>query len=101
MPCPRRITRCSSGDIDSDGDGLTDKKEMALGTDPYNPDTDGDGLTDAEEVNGIRSMENFSKWIHSIPIPTVMVSDGAEVLVYHTNPLNPDTDGGGVPTATK
>ncbi|MBI5728576.1 MAG: hypothetical protein HY984_02380 [Candidatus Magasanikbacteria bacterium] len=52
--------------VDSDGDGLTDVEEKALGTDPLKIDTDNDGLTDYEEVK-----------------------------VYHTNPLNPDTDGDG------
>ncbi|GAA3650616.1 hypothetical protein GCM10022237_07980 [Nocardioides ginsengisoli] len=52
---------------DKDGDGLTTDQEIALGTDPANPDTDGDGLT-----------------------------DGAEVTTHHTDPLDPDTDGGGV-----
>lgn len=45
-------------DIDTDGDGLPDKLEEGLGTDPNKADTDGDG-----------------------------VSDGTEVLVNHTNPL--------------
>ena len=31
---------------DIDGDGLTLAQEIALGTDPTNPDTDGDGLPD-------------------------------------------------------
>jgi len=52
---------------DSDGDGLTDKEELEIGTDPNNPDTDGDGLY-----------------------------DGQEVMEYKTDPLDPDTDGGGV-----
>ena len=37
-------------DSDSDGDGLADKLENALGTDPDNPDTDGDGFVDGAEV---------------------------------------------------
>jgi hypothetical protein len=37
---------------DTDGDGLTDKNEGAIGTDPTNPDTDTDGLTDGAEVEG-------------------------------------------------
>ncbi|HOZ49677.1 MAG TPA: choice-of-anchor Q domain-containing protein [Candidatus Hydrogenedentes bacterium] len=36
---------------DSDGDGLTDDEEYALGTDPNNPDTDGDGVSDGDEVD--------------------------------------------------
>lgn len=36
--------------LDSDGDGLYDRDEIILGTDPFNPDTDGDGIPDGEEV---------------------------------------------------
>ncbi len=35
---------------DSDDDGLTDIQEIALATDPYNPDTDFDSYFDGEEV---------------------------------------------------
>ncbi len=52
---------------DDDNDGLTGAQELALGTDPFNPDTDGDGLTDGDEIN-----------------------------IYGTDPLNPDTDGDGL-----
>ncbi|MCO4477772.1 hypothetical protein Si139_00386 [Streptococcus infantarius subsp. infantarius] len=34
---------------DSDGDGLTNDEEIALGTNPYSPDTDGDGILDSVE----------------------------------------------------
>jgi hypothetical protein len=34
---------------DSDGDGLTDAEEAALGTDPLNVDTNGDGFSDGVE----------------------------------------------------
>ena len=34
------------GETDTDGDGLSDSREQALGTDPNNPDTDGDGASD-------------------------------------------------------
>lgn len=53
---------------DSDGDGLTDAEELALGTHPFRYDTDFDGLSDYDEVR-----------------------------VYGTDPLNPDTDGDGMP----
>ncbi len=49
--------------VDTDGDGLTDDEETALGTNPASVDSDNDGLTDREEVK-----------------------------VYLTDPLNPDTD---------
>lgn len=35
---------------DSDGDGLDDRVERAIGTDPYNPDTDGDSYDDGLEI---------------------------------------------------
>ncbi|MGK0190306.1 MAG: hypothetical protein ACI9R3_006129, partial [Verrucomicrobiales bacterium] len=35
---------------DTDGDGLSDGEEYALGINPNNPDTDGDGVSDADEI---------------------------------------------------
>jgi len=52
---------------DPDHDGLTNLQEFQNGTDPHNPDTDGDGLT-----------------------------DGQEVLMYHTSPVLFSTDGTGI-----
>ncbi|MCX6785420.1 MAG: hypothetical protein NTZ18_01040 [Candidatus Komeilibacteria bacterium] len=52
--------------LDSDGDGLTNVEEQALGTNPNSADSDNDGLSDREEVK-----------------------------VYKTDPLNPDTDSDG------
>ncbi len=81
----------AGGELDSDGDGLTDYEELYIyGTDPYNPDTDGDGLTDGEEVliymtDPLNPDTDFD-----------MLSDGDEIYIYGTDPLNPDTDGGGV-----
>ena len=36
-------------DRDDDGDGLTNRRELELGTDPQDPDTDGDGIRDGED----------------------------------------------------
>ncbi|MCX7944433.1 MAG: heparinase II/III family protein [Deltaproteobacteria bacterium] len=36
--------------IDSDNDGIPDRREELLGTDPANPDTDGDGVLDGDEL---------------------------------------------------
>ncbi len=46
-------------DKDSDGDGLTDRLEEALGTDLFKKDTDGDGYSDYEEV--INNYDPLSK----------------------------------------
>ncbi len=55
-------------DRDTDGDGLTDAEEAALGTDPLRADTDGGGVGDGDEV------------------------------AAGTDPLDPDDDGGDAPT---
>lgn len=79
-----------SGGQDTDGDGLTNDREAALGTDPQKADTDGDKLTDGDEVNT------------RLTNPLVADSDGDglgdgdEVLTYQTDPRNPDTDADGL-----
>lgn len=82
--------RAGGGATDSDGDGLTDAEELALGTDPNNPDTDGDGLTDFEEVRvyGTDPLNPDTDYDG--------LTDGEEVHNYKTNPLLRDTDNGGV-----
>jgi len=80
----------TGGAIDTDGDGLSDQEELALGTDPRNPDTDNDGLTDGEEVK---------KYLTDPLNPDTdydALIDGSEVYDYKTNPLERDTDKGGV-----
>ena len=47
LPAPD--TSCIA-QIDSDGDGLSDNEELALGTNPLSADTDGDGIRDGMEV---------------------------------------------------
>jgi outer membrane protein OmpA-like peptidoglycan-associated protein len=98
---------------DADGDGLTNKEEAQLGTDPHNPDTDGDGLTDGAEVNqyhssplktdsdgdGLSDYDEVMKY-HTDPNKADSdgdgLNDGDEVLKYHTDPLKTDTDGDGL-----
>ncbi|MGA1193458.1 MAG: OmpA family protein [Kiritimatiellia bacterium] len=80
----------SGGDLDSDGDGITDTQETGIGTNPYDPDTDKDGLSDGEEYLTYKTdpLNPDTDWDG--------LTDGAEVNVYTTDPLNPDTDAGGV-----
>ena len=86
-----------STEEDSDGDGLSDRVESVLGTDPNNPDTDGDGLTDKEEIDG--KTEDGKTFPPTNPRNPDTdgdgVSDGDEVDAG-TDPLNPDTDGDGL-----
>jgi cell wall-associated NlpC family hydrolase len=60
------------GQTDSDGDGLTDRFEALLHTDPNRADTDGDGI-----------------------------GDTAETATYHSDPLRADTDGDGITDAAE
>jgi hypothetical protein len=97
------------GDVDSDGDGLTDAAEIALGTNPFDADTDHDGLTDGQEVNdydtnplsadtdgdGLTDYEEVMTF-HTNPTVADSDNDGftdyEEVLTFGTNPMLPDTD---------
>ncbi len=97
-------------DTDSDGDGLVNSDEIAIGTDPDNPDTDGDGLTDGEEVelgtdplqadtdeDGIDDGAEIELGTDPLNVDTDgdILYDGGELL-YETDPLNADTDGDGI-----
>ncbi len=74
---------------DTDGDGLTDVREAELGTDPNNPDTDDDGISDGDEV-----------YVHMTdPLNSDTdgdwLYDGGE-LIKNTDPNNPDSDNDGL-----
>jgi hypothetical protein len=87
-------------DRDSDGDGLLDGEEFAIGTDWLDWDTDDDGRNDWHEHTG------GEQWTTGDPIPTDPFDpdtdddgllDSAEVFgSNNTNPLNADTDGDGL-----
>ncbi|MCB9743079.1 MAG: S8 family serine peptidase [Alphaproteobacteria bacterium] len=97
-------------DTDTDGDGLADLSEEALGTDPENPDSDGDGLLDGEEVvlgtdptsddsdgDGLSDPDELELGTD----PTEADSDGdglndGEELELGTDPLDEDSDGDGL-----
>jgi hypothetical protein len=97
---------------DSDGDGLTDDQERALGTNPQSPDTDNDGLKDGDEVrlgtspvdhdtdnDGLGDGEEVLTYRtdpKDLDTDDDGLTDGYEVQSLHTNPLKADTDGDGL-----
>ena len=72
---------------DSDGDGLPNDREVALGTDPLVPDTDGDRLLDREEVDTYQTNPLQPDTDND------GLSDGDEIQTHQTDPRNPDMDG--------
>ncbi|NOX70791.1 MAG: hypothetical protein GXP15_16520 [Gammaproteobacteria bacterium] len=65
---------------DTDGDGLSDEQEMAIGTSIDLVDTDGDGLSDNEEVtNG-----GFNPLIADLPNITINVVDSPSIQINVT-----------------
>ena len=101
-----------AADEDSDGDGLSNAEEQALGTDPASPDTDGDGIPDAGEVRiGTNpavadanadpdgdGLLNIEEWQHGTN-PHLAdtdgdgISDGDEGVGFFSDPLSIDFDG--------
>lgn len=75
--------------LDSDGDGLTDSQEAQLGTDPNDPDTDGDELSDGDEVN-VHGTDPLD-----FDTDGDLLFDGSEIAAG-SDPLNPDSDGDGL-----
>jgi outer membrane protein OmpA-like peptidoglycan-associated protein len=80
----------SSMNADRDHDGLTDRVEKELGTDPKNPDTDGDALQDGAEVNQHRTDPLRAD------SDADGLNDGEEVNRYRTNPSVADSDNDGL-----
>lgn len=79
------------GELDCDEDGLNDREEKRIGTDPCVPDTDGDRLGDFAEVrtHGTDPLRADSD--------DDGLDDARELNVTKTNPLREDSDGDGLP----
>jgi hypothetical protein len=76
-------------DADTDGDGLTDAAEVALGTNAFLADSDGDELSDGDEVDIYGTDALAPDTDHD------GLDDAAELLTAGTNPFLADTDGDG------
>ncbi len=48
---------CLNPDGDADGDKLTNRVEVALGSDPFDPDTDTDGISDPDELDAVANVD--------------------------------------------
>lgn len=88
--------------LDSDGDGLTNVEEEAIGTNPLNADTDGDGIHDGEEV-GSNPADPVDTDNDGIINALDQDDDNDSILTVYENydgdsyPGNDDSDGDGVP----
>ncbi len=76
---------------DTDGDGITDQDEIALGTDLTTADTDGDGFSDKEELDGgydpLTAGGKLDTDRDGLPDP--------DERCWQTDLSDPDTDGDG------
>jgi hypothetical protein len=77
-------------ELDTDWDGLTDKEELDIGTNPMKKDTDEDGLKDGAEFKYIGTDPNMADTDGD------SISDSMEISTYRTNPLEKDSDSDGL-----
>lgn len=77
------------GEEDLDQDGLSNRQELDLGTNPLSKDTDQDGLDDGFEVNEFKSNPN------KVDTDEDGLTDYEE-FVLGTDPNNSDSDGDGI-----
>lgn len=89
-------------DSDDDNDGLDDETEKAMGTNTLNPDSDGDGVNDKEDIFPLDSAESRDSDGDGIGDNADAdddndgLSDQDELVIFKSNPFNPDTDQDGL-----
>ena len=102
------LLRGSAPVADSDGDGLTDEEEAALGTDPLNPDSDGDGVGDGIEYRLATPGSEFDPLVPGTFAACAKITDltvdhdldglnDCEEALLRTDPYLADSDRDGIP----
>ena len=85
-----RFYAAGNADIDSDGDGIVDGREVLMyRTDPNSIDSDGDGL-----VDGYSGVVTTNSYPGGVATNGNLYVEGE--LTWHTNPKVKDTDGDGM-----
>ncbi|MEZ4615833.1 MAG: LamG-like jellyroll fold domain-containing protein [Caldilineaceae bacterium] len=84
--------------IDTDNDGLTDRQELRIGTNPGIADSDNDGLWDGAEVRHRRYDTNTGAVTSDFVGGWEVTVGGAMTVTVHvdSNPLLADSDGDGI-----
>lgn len=77
-------------DLDSDNDGISDKEEYKLGTNPYSSDSDDDGYMDYEEMKS--EHDPLKKDVNDLVDLDGDGLSGEDEKIYSTNPQKADTD---------
>ena len=96
-------TTCGDGDpsIDTDGDGLNDRDENCLGTDPGHADSDRDTITDTLELDGFEFPAASGQMWYGDPLKADSNEDGLLDSYEWPDPYGSapewDTDGDGIP----
>ncbi|TNF23646.1 MAG: hypothetical protein EP329_26955 [Deltaproteobacteria bacterium] len=85
---------CLDPNEDTDGDGLINSIEGALGTDPQNVDTDGDGVDDYDEVVNAASPHDTDGDGKSDAVESALVDVDQDCIVdqYDADDAVPETD---------
>lgn len=76
-------------DDDWDNDGLTNRQEFRIGTDPQNPDTDSDGISDGEDLDPLNAEKEEGNTLLIILLiigAVIILTAGAFLLIKKTNP---------------
>ncbi|MDO8647353.1 MAG: hypothetical protein Q7R70_02975 [Candidatus Diapherotrites archaeon] len=71
--------------IDTDGDGLSDEREIKLKTDPRNPDTDGDNVSDGQEVlyDSTDPLDAKSNLLYTDLRSNISLGETQEIKLFH------------------